>query len=57
MRIAVLSHGARKEVALTLSQRQIESYALRDLPGATAAQLARRDAWLHSEDQPAPSAP
>jgi predicted metalloprotease with PDZ domain len=56
-RLVVLRHGVRKEVGLTLSPRQMESYVLRDLPGATAAQLARRDAWLHSEDQPAPSAP
>lgn len=57
VRIVVLSHGTRKEVAFTLSQRQVETHALRELPGATAAQLARRDAWLHSEDQAALSAP
>ncbi len=57
VRMVVLSHGARKEVAFPLSQRQMETYVLRDMPGATAAQLARRGAWLHSEDQPAHSAP
>jgi predicted metalloprotease with PDZ domain len=57
VRIVVLSHGARKEVAFSLSQRQVETYVLRDMPGATATQLARRDAWIHSEDQPAPPAP
>ena len=57
VRIVVMHHGARKEVSLVLNQRQIEAYVFRDLPGATAAQFARRDAWLHSEDQPARSAP
>jgi len=57
VRIVVMRRGARKDVSLLLSQRQIETYVFRDLPGATAGQLARRDAWLHSEDQPARSAP
>jgi predicted metalloprotease with PDZ domain len=57
VRIVVMHRGARKDVSLLLSQRQIETYVFRDLPGATAAQLARRNAWLHSEDQPARSAP
>ena len=57
VRIVVLSNGARKEVALALRKRQMETYALRDMPGATAAQLARRAAWIHSDDQPVPSAP
>jgi len=57
VQIVVMRRGARKDVSLLLSQRQIETYVFRDLPGATAGQLARRDAWLHSEDQPARSAP
>src|SRR5690348_10554680 len=55
--IVVLHNGGRKDVSLPLSQRQTEIYVFRDLPGATAAQLSRRDAWLRSEDQPARSAP
>jgi predicted metalloprotease with PDZ domain len=55
--IVVIRHGVRKEVSLLLSQRQIETYSFHDLEGATAAQLARRDAWLHSEDQTVRSAP
>lgn len=57
VRIVVMHHGTRKEASLVWSQREIEAYVFRDLPGATAAQLARRDAWMRSEDQPARSAP
>ena len=57
VRLAVTRHGARKDVSLLLSQRQTEAYVFRDLPGATAAQLARRDAWMHSEDQTERPAP
>lgn len=57
VRIDIMHSGTRKETSLLLSQREIEAYVFRDLPGATAAQLARRNAWLHSEDQPARSAP
>ncbi len=57
VRLVISRHGAHKAFSLLLSPRQTEAYVLRDLPGATAAQLARRDAWLRSEDQPARSAP
>jgi len=57
VRIDIMHRGTRKETSLLLSQREIEAYVFRDLPGATAAQFARRNAWLHSEDQPARSAP
>lgn len=57
LRITVASHGARKDASISLGQREVETYVLRDLPGASAAQLSRRNAWIHSEDQPARSAP
>lgn len=57
VRVTVTRHGARKEISIPLRERQMETYVLRDLPGATSAQLARRDAWLHSEDQSVRPAP
>jgi predicted metalloprotease with PDZ domain len=50
--IAILTRGVRKEAEVTLAKRDIEAFVVRSSPGATAEQIARRNAWLSSEDQP-----
>jgi predicted metalloprotease with PDZ domain len=49
--LTVVSKGVRKDVELTLGERSVETYRLRESPTATQDQLARRRAWLNSEDQ------
>jgi predicted metalloprotease with PDZ domain len=49
--LTVVSQGVRKDVELTLGERSVETYRLRESPTATQDQLARRRAWLNSEDQ------
>jgi predicted metalloprotease with PDZ domain len=51
VRITVSSRGMRKDVQLTLGERNVKTYVLRESPQATAEQLARRHAWLTSEDE------
>jgi predicted metalloprotease with PDZ domain len=51
VRITVSSRGMRKDVQLTLGERNVKTYALRESPQATGEQLARRHAWLTSEDE------
>jgi len=50
--IAVLTRGVRKEAQVTLGEGDVEAFVVRSSPGATAEQIARRNAWLSSEDQP-----
>lgn len=49
--ITVLNRGVRKQVELKLGERSTTAYVLHASPQATAEQLARRKAWLNSEDQ------
>src|SRR3954471_5615636 len=51
VRITVSNRGTRKDVQLTLGERNVKTYVLRESPQATAEQLARRHAWLTSEDE------
>jgi predicted metalloprotease with PDZ domain len=51
IRITVFSQGTHKDVELTLGERSSTSYVLKESQQTTAAQLARRRAWLDSEDQ------
>jgi predicted metalloprotease with PDZ domain len=53
VRIGISSRGVRKDVDLTLGERAVNIYVLEESPQATTEQLARRKAWLASEDQPA----
>jgi predicted metalloprotease with PDZ domain len=53
--ISVMSGGAKKDIQLTLGQRTQTGYMVRESPQATAEQIARRAAWLKSEDQPGSS--
>ncbi|HVH87240.1 MAG TPA: hypothetical protein VM912_10980, partial [Terriglobales bacterium] len=55
IRMTLLSRGTRREVQLTLGERNVEAFAVRESPQATPEQIARRNAWLSSEDQPAAS--
>ena len=50
--IAVLTRGVRREAQITLAERDVEAFLVRSSPRATAEQIARRNAWLSSEDQP-----
>jgi predicted metalloprotease with PDZ domain len=52
VRLTVSNRGTRKDVQLTLGERNVKSYVLHESPEATAEQLARRHAWLTSEDEP-----
>lgn len=54
--LTVLEDGARKDVEIAVGSRQVTSYSLRPSASATQEQLARRAAWLNSEDEPAHSA-
>jgi predicted metalloprotease with PDZ domain len=51
VRITVSSRGTRKDVQLTLGERNVRTYVLHESPQATTEQLARRHAWLTSEDE------
>jgi predicted metalloprotease with PDZ domain len=51
IQIVVQRRGERKDLELTLGEKSKMSYSLRESPQATPAQLARRAAWLQSEDQ------
>jgi predicted metalloprotease with PDZ domain len=51
-RITVLSRGARKDIDIILASRSVTAYSLTESKAATPAQLARRQAWLESEDEP-----
>ncbi|HWC18204.1 MAG TPA: hypothetical protein VG498_14380 [Terriglobales bacterium] len=50
--ITVLTRGARNDVQVTLGERQVGAFVLRESPRATPEQITRRNAWLNSEDQP-----
>lgn len=50
-RLTLQSHGSRKEAELTLAERSLEAYVLHELPKVSPEQLARRKAWLSSENQ------
>ena len=51
VRVSVFSQGRRKDVEVPLSGRSLTEYVLHESPRATSEQLARRAAWLQSEDQ------
>jgi predicted metalloprotease with PDZ domain len=51
VRITVFSQGTHKDVELTLGERSFTGYVLKESQQATATQLARRRAWLQSEDE------
>lgn len=51
IRIVVLRRGERKDIELTLGQKTKQSYMLREAPQAMPAKLARRAAWLQSQDE------
>ena len=57
VRITVQARGLRRDVELTLGQKSVTSYLLHDALRPTPEQLARRRAWLSSEDQPSPGTP
>lgn len=50
--LVIQRRGDRKEIELILDEKSRTSYALHEFPQATAEQLARRAAWLQSQDQP-----
>ena len=56
VRLTVQSRGRRKDVELTLGEQSFTAYVLHESPRASAEQLARRKAWLNSEDE-VPSRP
>jgi len=51
IRLTLQSRGSRKEVELTLGQQSLAAYVLHELPTVSPEQLARRNAWLSSENQ------
>jgi predicted metalloprotease with PDZ domain len=51
VRVGIRDRGAQRNVDLVLGERSVLVYSLKDSPSATAEQLARRQAWLSSEDQ------
>jgi predicted metalloprotease with PDZ domain len=51
IRISVVNQGVRKDLEFTLGERSLTAYVLSESPGATPAQLARRRAWMESEDE------
>ena len=51
VQLGVVSHGARKDVEITLGERSSAAYLLTSSPQANPEQLARRRAWLQSADQ------
>jgi predicted metalloprotease with PDZ domain len=51
VRLTVQSRGSRKEVELTLGEQSVTAYVLHESERATSEQLARRNAWLNSENQ------
>ncbi len=55
--IAITRGGARKDVQLTLGAKTQTEYVVRESPQASAQQIARRTAWLKSEDQPSSPVP
>ena len=55
VRIGVMNRGVRKDIDLTLGERSTTTYVLHASPQATPEQLARRKAWLNSEDEVAAS--
>jgi predicted metalloprotease with PDZ domain len=52
--ITVMSRATKKDIQLTVGQRTQTEYVVREAPQAMAEQVARRTAWLRSEDQAAP---
>ena len=53
--LTVLTRGLQKDVQITLGERQVEAFVLRESPQANREQIARRNAWLTSENQPSAS--
>ena len=51
VRLTIQSRGARKDVDLILGERSVTAYALHDATKSTPEQIARRKAWLSSENQ------
>ena len=51
VRVSVFSQGRHKDAEITLNGRSVSAYVLSVSPQATQEQLARRAAWLTSEDQ------
>ena len=51
VRLTVQLRGARKDVELKLGEQSLPAYVLHESAQATAEQLARRKAWINSEDQ------
>lgn len=51
MRLTLQSRGERRDVELTLGEGSATAYVLREMPQATSEQIARRKAWLNSDDQ------
>jgi predicted metalloprotease with PDZ domain len=51
VRLTIQSRGVRKDVDLILAEGSATAYVFHDAPQATREQLARREAWLNSEDQ------
>jgi len=51
VRFEIVRRGARKNVTLTLGEKNQEAYTLHELPQATPEQISRRTAWLNSTDQ------
>ena len=51
VRLMLQSRGSRKEVELTLGEQSLNAYVLRQSPQVKSDQLARRRAWLYSENQ------
>lgn len=50
-KLTLQSRGSRKEVELALGEQSLPAYVLHESPNVSSEQLARRKAWLGSENQ------
>ena len=57
VRLKVRGRRGSREVRIRLGSREEQDFAIVDLPNVTAAQHARRAAWLQGESQPAAGMP
>ena len=51
VRLTIQNRTERKDIELTLGETAVTAYVLRDVAQPSSEQLARRKAWLNSEDQ------
>jgi predicted metalloprotease with PDZ domain len=51
VRLTIQNRTGRKDIELTLGETAVTAYVLHDVAQPSSAQLARRKAWLNSEDE------